>query len=323
MKKILALLTAVAMILVLGACKGEETDLPDETENGPAATVRIGFLKGPTGIGASFLMEENENGNTANSYEFTVAGGPDELTGRLISGDLDMAALPTNAIATLYAKTNGGIQILGINTLGVLYILEKGESISSVADLEGRTILASGQGSTAEYVLSYILEKNGVSAEIYWASEHSEAATLALSGEYDVVMLPEPFVTSVTAKDGGFRIAVDLTREWELLDGGNLPMGGIAVRREFAEQNPEAVEAFISEYGKSVGSVLDEREKAAELCEKYDIIAAAVAEKAIPRCNIVWLYENYEEMFLKYLETICEMNPQSVGGQVPDEGIFA
>ncbi len=314
MKKILALFLAAVMLIGMAACsKNEKTGV----------TVNIGVLKGPTGMGAAWLMDQNEQGLSANSYNFTIAGAPDVLTGQLISGDMDMAALPTNAISTLYNKTEGKITVLGVNALGVLYVLENGDRINSVADLEGKTILASGQGSTAEYVLNYILEQNGVSAEIFWASEHSEAATLALSGEYDIVMLPEPFVTTVTTKNGSFRVALDLTREWEALGGGELTMGGIAVRTEFLEAHPDAVKAFVKEYANSVAFTNAQPADAAKLIAKYEIAAEEIAKSAIPRCNIVWLHgENYKAKLENFLGIVYKANPAGIGGKMPGDDFY-
>ena len=314
MKKILALFLAAVMLIGMAACsKNEKTGV----------TVNIGVLKGPTGMGAAWLMDQNEQGLSANSYNFTIAGAPDVLTGQLISGDMDMAALPTNAISTLYNKTEGKITVLGVNALGVLYILENGDRINSVADLEGKTILASGQGSTAEYVLNSILEQNGVSAEIFWASEHSEAATLALSGEYDIVMLPEPFVTTVTTKNGSFRVALDLTREWEALGGGELTMGGIAVRTEFLEAHPDAVKAFVKEYANSVAFTNAQPADAAKLIAKYEIAAEEIAKNAIPRCNIVWLHgDNYKAKLENFLGVVYEANPAGIGGKMPGDDFY-
>lgn len=314
MKKILALFLAAVMLIGMAACsKNEKTGV----------TVNIGVLKGPTGMGAAWLMDQNEQGLSSNSYNFTIAGAPDVLTGQLISGDMDMAALPTNAISTLYNKTEGKITVLGVNALGVLYVLENGDRINSVADLEGKTILASGQGSTAEYVLNYILEQNGVSAEIFWASEHSEAATLALSGEYDIVMLPEPFVTTVTTKNGSFRVALDLTREWEALGGGELTMGGIAVRTEFLEAHPDAVKAFVKEYANSVAFTNAQPADAAKLIAKYEIAAEEIAKNAIPRCNIVWLHgENYKAKLENFLGVVYKANPAGIGGKMPGDDFY-
>ena len=342
MKKLLSLILALIMIMSMAACSNEpavpETEEPDEPavssepENEPeepekpefsGAEVKVGMLKGPTGMGAAWLMDQSEQGLTLNSYEFTVAGAPDELTGQLIQGGLDIAALPTNAISSLYNKTEGKIVCLGVNTLGVLYILENGESISSVEDLDGKTILASGKGSTAESVLVHLIAKNGIGADIHFASEHTEAATLAMTGEYDIVMLPEPFVTNVIGKSENFRVALNLSEEWNKLTGEALTMGGIAVRKEFLEQNPEAVAEFVKDYGMSIEFTNANPSEAVAFIEKYEIAAAAVAEKAIPRCNIVWLYgEEYKTVLKNFLSVLHEGNPASVGGAMPGEDFY-
>ena len=314
MKKFLAILLSLIIIIGATACsKTKKTDV----------TVNIGVLKGPTGMSAAWLMDQNDQKLSANEYNFTVAGTPDAITGQLINGDMDIAALPTNAISALYNKTEGKISVLGVNALGVLYILENGNSINSVSDLAGKTVLASGKGSTAEYVLNYILEKNGVIAEIVWAAEHSEAATLALKGDYDIVMLPEPFVTNVTAKSDAFRVALDLTEEWEALGNGELTMGGIAVRTAFLEEHPDAVKAFVEEYGKSVAFTNSQPEDAAKLIAKYEIAAEEVAKNAIPRCNIVWLHgKDYKAVLENFLGVVYDANPAGIGGKMPGDDFY-
>lgn len=314
MKKFLAILLSLIIIIGATACsKTKKTGV----------TVNIGVLKGPTGMSAAWLMDQNDQKLSANEYNFTVAGTPDAITGQLINGDMDIAALPTNAISALYNKTEGKISVLGVNALGVLYILENGNSINSVSDLAGKTVLASGKGSTAEYVLNYILEKNGVIAEIVWAAEHSEAATLALKGDYDIVMLPEPFVTNVTAKSDAFRVALDLTEEWEALGSGELTMGGIAVRTAFLEEHPDAVKAFVDEYGKSVAFTNAQPEDAAKLIAKYEIAAEEVAKNAIPRCNIVWLHgKDYKAVLENFLGVVYNANPAGIGGKMPGNDFY-
>ena len=341
MKKLLSLVLALIMIMSMAACSSEtetpETSEPEDPASSEASesvpeepeipaftgSINVGMLKGPTGMGAAWLMEQDETGSTVYDYEFTVAGAADELTGRLIQGSLDIAALPTNAISSLYNKTEGKIVCLGVNTFGVLYILENGESISSIEDLDGKTILASGKGSTAESVLMHLITESGIGADIHWATEHTEAATLAMTGEYDIVMLPEPFVTNVMSKSENFRVALNLSEEWEKLTGEVMTMGGIAVRREFLKTNPEVVAQFISYYGMSIEFTNSDPASAGVLIEKYGIAAAAVAENAIPRCNIVWLSgDEYKTVLGNFLSVLFESNPASIGGAMPGEDFY-
>ena len=314
MKKSLVFLCLFLSLALLWGCAAAEK-----------TTINIAMLKGPTGMGASKLMADNEAGETKNDYVFTLAGAADVITGQLISGELDIAALPTNTIATLYQKTEGEIQALCVNTLGVLYVLERGESIASIDDLAGKTILSAGQGTTAEAVLEYLLNAAGVTAEVEYASEHAEvvAKATADASAYDVVLLPEPFVTMLQKQAPDFRVALDLTAEWESAGAGMLPMGGIAVRRSFAEENPQAVADFLAEYAASVNYVNDDPTKAAQLIERYDIMQADVAESAIPRANMVCLSGDQMSVVLQsFYNVLADFDAKLIGGALPDAAIY-
>ena len=333
---LLALMLAV-MMLAAGCAGGASSDsqisessqeaLPSEEIPAGSFTMNIGFLKGPTGMGAASLMEQDSVGETAVDYTFTVAGAPDVLVSQLISGELDAAALPSNSVAAVYQKTNQGVQVVAVNTLGVLYVMEKGDSIQSVADLRGKTILSSGQGTTAEYAFNYILAQNGLvpgtDLTVEYASEHSEVATKALAGDYDVVLLPEPFVTSLSKQSADFRTALSLPDEWAKVCDAPLAMGVVAVRSDYIAANPGAVEAFLSEYALSVQAGNDNPAAAAQLCEKYDVIAAAVAESAIPRSNMVCLTgAEMKAALTAFYNVLFESNPASIGGALPDDNFY-
>ena len=333
MKKSISLLLCLVLVVAAfascGNATGSEstTEAPTTTEAAAKTTVNIAVLKGPTGMGAAKLMDMDEAGTSKNDYNFTIATAPDQITAKLVSGELDIASLPTNAVSALYNKTKGGVTLLSINTLGVLYILEKGDTVNSVADLKGKTILASGQGSTAEYVLNYILEKNnlkvGTDVKVEYAAEHSEAASQALAGKYDIVMLPEPFVTSTQLQNSEFKVKINLTEEWEKLGGGALTMGAVAVRTAFLKENPQAVTDFMAEYAESVKFTNDSIDDAAALIEKYDIAKAAVAKKAIPNCNIVNITgEQMKTDASAFLKIIFDFDASAVGGVLPADDFY-
>ncbi|MDR0896523.1 MAG: transporter substrate-binding domain-containing protein [Oscillospiraceae bacterium] len=304
-------LLLVAALLLGGCATAEKTPV--------RLAVKIAFIKGPTGMGAARLMEQNEAGLAANAYEIELASAPDAITGKLITGELDMAALPTNAIALLNARTNGQIQALAVNTLGVLYLLEKGDSVNSLADIAGKTIVAGVKGSTQEAVATYLFDE----AEVTYVAEHAEAVAQAVAGKADLVMLPEPFVTSLLAQDAGFRIALDITAEWEAKADAMLPMGGIAVRRDFAEANPEAVAAFLAEYAESVAYVNENPAVAAEWIGHYEIMQAAVAKQAIPRSNMVCLTGDEMKTALEsFYNILMESHPALIGDKLPDAAFY-
>lgn len=296
------------VLLVLAAMLGSVAMAED-------VVIQAAVLKGPTGMGAAYLIDQNEQGLSANQYTFTIESAPDAVVGKLITGELNLAALPTNTIAMLYQKTEGEVQSLAINTLGVLYVLERGDSVHGIDDLAGKTIIGSARGSTAEAVAEYLFPED---ATVEYASEHAEAVAQAVAGQYDLVLLPEPFVTSLLAQDDSFRIAIDLTAAWEEKTQTSLPMGGIAVRADFAAENPQAVRSFLEEYARSVAFAVENPQEAAALIEKHDIMTAAVAEKAIPRANMVCVTGAEMETALNaFYAILLDSNPDLIGGAMP------
>ena len=336
MKRLIALAMSAVMMLSLTACAGGSEASSSAPEGSSAvaeerAAVRVGGLKGPTAMGMVKLMEEDAAGTTANDYEFTLAGSADEINPLVIKGELDIAAVPTNVASVLYNKTEGQVEILALNTLGVLYVVENGNTIQSVEDLRGKTIYSTGKGATPEYALNYILGENGLTAgtdvTVEYKSEHSELASLLAAGQADLAVLPQPFVTSVLAKNPDVRIALNLTEEWDKVteDGSKLTMGALVVRKDYAESNPEAVRNFLKEYQASTQYVTDEAnlDDAAALIEQYGIISAAVAKQALPYCNIVCITgEEMRTAAEGFLSILAKANPQSVGGTLPAENFY-
>ena len=333
LKSILSLCLALALVFSLTACGQKNDDAQDgqqtdETEFTPAS-FSIAALKGPTAMGLVKLMQESENGETSgNDYTFTLAGSADEVTPALIKGELDMACVPANLAAVLYNKTEGALEVLAVNTLGVLYIVENGESVQSIADLKGQTIVAAGKGSTPEYVLRYLLAQNGIDPDndvtIDWKSEHSECVAAMASGQATIALLPQPFVTVAQSKIEGLRMALDLNAEWDALDNGSgLITGVIVARREVVEENPAAVNEFLKEYAASVDWVNANTADAAALIGEYGIVDAAVAEKALPYCNIVCLTgADLLEALPGYLEVLYNADSAAVGGEMPDNSFY-
>ena len=331
MKKGLAACLALVLCLSLAACGGADTtedaadETVDETPAEESVTVRVAALKGPTAMGMVKLMSDSdaaaESGEetTGNTYEFTLAASADEVTPKLMQGELDIACVPANLASVLYNRTEGGIVTLAVNTLGVLYIVENGNAVTSMADLAGKTIVASGKGSTPEYALRYLLSENGIDPDndvtIDWRSEHSECVAALASGSATIAMLPQPFVTVAQTQLPDLRVALDLTEEWDALDNGSALLTGVVVARaDFVEEHPAAVEQFLTSYADSVDWVNDNTAEAAELIGGYDIVDAAVAEKALPYCNIVCITgSEMKEMLSGYLQVLFDAAPASVG----------
>lgn len=364
LKKILSGVLAAAMCLTFAACSGNGTSSDNgssanggsapesstnesSTDSAPESStdesssdstpensspanapesIKVVALKGPTAMGMTKLMSDDETEDYP--YDFEIVAAVDEISPMVAQGSADIVCVPANLGSVLYNKTEGGVRALAVNTLGVLYICENGETVTSVADLKGKTIFSSGKGATPEYALNFILKSNDIDPEkdvtIEWKSEHAECLASLLATENSVAMLPQPFVTTAQSKNEGVRVALDLNDEWDKLGVDSSLLTGIVIaRREFAEQYPEAVNEFLSRYHASVDFVNNNVDEAAELVGKYDIVPAAVAKKAIPECNIVCI--TGAEMKTKlggYLQVLFDNAPQSVGGKMPADDFY-
>lgn len=316
------------LLFSITACSNNSTSSTNPADNANSSPISVAVLKGPTGIGAVKLMDSTD---LSNEYIFEVSSAPDEVMATLINGGVDIAALPTNVAAAVYNKSEQEISVAAINTLGVLHILERGDTIQSISDLEGKTIYATGQGSTPEYVLNYILQKNNIqNVTIEYMAEHAELATALLAGDVNIALLPEPNVTAVLLKDNSIRQALDLTEEWNdtqitnSLAPSQLAMGCIVARKDFIQNNTDAFENFLKEYEESVNYVNNNISEAAELVQKYGIMdSATAAEKAIPNCNIVFIAnEEMKNTLQNFYQILFQANPKSIGGALPNEDFY-
>ena len=292
-----------------------------------AGTVNVAALRGPTAMGLVKLMEESGNGLTDNDYSFTLEGAPDAIVPLIVKGDVDAAAIPGNLASVLYNNTKGKIEVIAINTLGVLYIVENGDSIHSIDDLRGRTIYSAGKGSTPEYALMYILQSNGLEVGkdvfIEWKSEHAECVAALSSDASGCAMLPQPFAATAMMQNGNIRIALDLNDLWEAETGTVLITGVTVVRKDFASENPETLQAFMEDYASSVEYVQCDVPGAAALIGKYGIVPEKAALAALPYCRISFITgEEMKEALSEYLSILYDANPKSVGGALPDDGFY-
>lgn len=327
MKKRWLVMLALFVALVLTG-----TGCATTQENVEPQTVKVAALSGPTGMGMAQMIVDKDSLDLGEGVDaaFTLATEPDKITASVINGEYQIAAVPTNVAATLYNKTEGKVILGAVNTLGTLSIVTNNtENISQISDLKGKTVYATGQGSTPEYVLEYLLDQNGLKpgedVTIEWLAEHSEAAAKLASGEGNIAMLPQPFATTAMAKNPDLKIAVDMTKAWEDATGSVLPMGCVVVNKEWAEANPTIVKKFMAAYEQSVETVNKDDDTAAQYVVDAGIIQdTALAKKAIPNCAITFMNtEESQDDLNNYFSVLASFEPKSIGGKVPDDAFYS
>lgn len=312
------------------ATEAETTTAP-ETEAAEKPSVRVGSLKGPTSMGLVSMMDLDEKGETLNDYEFTMVTAADELLGKMVNGDLDIALVPANVSSVLYNKTEGAVSVIDINTLGVLYMVSGDTSIKSIVDLKGKTVYLTGKGTTPDYALQYLLSAFDLTTDdvtLEYKSEATEVAAVLKEQPDAVGLLPQPFATVATTQNEALKLVLDLNEEWIAAQGdegtSELVTGVTIVRNEFLEAQPDAVANFMMEHTDSADFAISNTKETAELVVAAGIIEKApIAEKALPYCNITYIEgEEMKQALSGYLEVLFQQNPASVGGALPADDFY-
>lgn len=310
--------------------EAQENAQAEPSENGETV-IRVGGLKGPTTMGLVKLMEDAENGEAQNSYEFTMVTAADELTAMVAGNQVDIALLPANVASVLYNRTDKQVSVVDINTLGVLYLVSGDTSITSIDQLAGKTVYLTGKGTTPEYAFNYILSAAGLTTEdvtLDFRSEATEVAAILAENPDAIGLLPQPFVTVALSQNDSLSIIMDLTEEWDKLQaedsGSRLVTGVTIVNNEFLAEHPDLVDTFLEEHEASALYTDNHPAEAAELIAAAGIVAQApIAEKALPYCNITCITgEDMKGALSGYLEVLYEQNPESVGGTLPDDAFY-
>ena len=323
-KKLAVFLAALLVATGLTACGQKE-----EVSSEPAVTAKVAALKGPTSMGMVKMMADQKDAKEKN-YEFTIGSSPDEIAPKFLKGEFDIVALPSNLASILYNKSQGKVQVLAINTLGVLSLIENGDSVKSIEDLKGKTVYSSGKGAVPEYAFNYILKANGLNPDtdlrIEYKSEHTEALAALLNDKSSLAVLPQPFATVASLKNKGLRPALDLTKEWDKASKNaksTMITGVVVVNKDFAAKYPEKIKKFMADYKASIDYTNTNVDDAAKLIEENNIVPAAVAKKAIPQCNITYIDgSDMKDKLSGYLQVLFEANPKSIGGKMPADDFY-
>lgn len=323
-KRLFLIITVLVMALSLVSCAEKAPAYDAEKE------ISVMVLNGTTGFGAAKLIDDSKNGTAALNYKFSVESDASAVNAALINGSVDIAALPTNAAAVVYNKTQGGVKVAAVNTLGVLYVVENGDTVKSFSDLKGKTLYVPGQGSNPEYITAYLCEKNGlkVGEDItldFTYNAPADLRTAVASGKVELAVLPEPMVTIAKSANDKLNTALDLTAEWDkVAQKDSLMQGCIVVSKKFAEENPNELNKFLEEYSASVTFVNENPKEASEMIAEHGIFEkAAVAQKAIPGCNLCYISgDSMKKSLSTFFNIMFDADPKSVGGAVPSDDIY-
>ena len=302
----------------------------ETSQNTDGTVVRVASLKGPTSLGLLFLMDKANKGETANTYEFRMATGADEILPLMVKGDLDIALVPANVASILYHKTQGGVEVIDINTLGVLYMVSGEDGLTDFMDLKGKTIYLTGKGTTPDYVLQYLLNANGMSVDdvtLEYKSEATEVASVLAEDSTAIGLLPQPFVTAACMQNDALKVIFDLNEEWNKVQGASgssMVTGVTVVRKEFLEENEEAVKAFMEEHKASAEAINADPATGAALAVEAQIVAKEpIAQKAIPDCNITYMDKAEMKQALSgYLDVLFHQDSLSIGGGLPESDFY-
>ena len=323
MKRILLITLALLMLVPLfAACQSYDDEL----------AINVWVLNGTTGFGIAPLIEDQKTGNTALNYSFTVEIDAANVQSALVNGTADIAALPTNAASVLYNKTGGEIVVLALNTRGVLYLVANTANVTApttLTDLAGKTVYVPQQNPT--FVTKALLDKAQVAGVTLDNQTYKEPAALrdaVAAGFVDYAILPEPMVTIALSKakqaNAGvsLTVALDLTKEWESAFGSDsLVQGCIVARKAFVEEHPEEIKKFLEEYEASITYVMENPAEASEKIAASGVFAqAAVAEKAIPKCNLCFVTGS--EMKSALQEFLATLPAASIGGTLPADDFY-
>lgn len=323
-KRLFLIITVLVMALSLVSCTEKAPAYDAEKE------ISVMVLNGTTGFGAAKLIDDSKNGTAALNYKFSVESDASAVNAALINGSVDIAALPTNAAAVVYNKTQGGVKVAAVNTLGVLYVVENGDTVKSFSDLKGKTLYVPGQGSNPEYITAYLCEKNGlkVGEDItldFTYNAPADLRTAVASGKVELAVLPEPMVTIAKSANDKLNTALDLTAEWDkVAQKDSLMQGCIVVSKKFAEENPNELNKFLEEYSASVTFVNENPKEASEMIAEHGIFEkAAVAQKAIPGCNLCYISgDSMKKSLSTFFNIMFDADSKSVGGAVPSDDIY-
>ena len=330
-KKLTLIISVVLMVTLLAftGC-GTQTE-PEEAEEPVVISepINVAVMNGPTGMGMVDLMG-NEN------YNIEVFQAPTDAVPKIISGEIDVACLPSNMAAVLYNKTEGQVVCISPMVMGVLHILGNNVEITSLEDLRGKTIVSSGQGGTPEYALQEVLQASGLQigedVNVEWLASHADVNQRLLTTEGTIAMVPEPFVsTALTKGEGKVADLFDMNTLWADVTGQDFPMGVLVARKDFVENRASDLQGMLTELKASIDDVNTASDEVAQKIVDAGFLGdVEIAKKAIPNCSLCLYtdsdgdmsFANGAAIMKTFNETMFALTPQAVGGALPGDDMY-
>lgn len=179
---------------------GDATKADKETE------IKVYALNGTTALGMAEMICNDKNGTAEMNYNISLHADATAITGAIVKGECAIAALPTNVAVKLFNNSQGKLQLLALNTLGVLYLLQDAtQDVTSINDLKGKTVYLPGAGSNPEYITAALLTAAGlkigtdVTLDTTTYNTPDALQTAFATGKAPLAVLPEPKVTVALA----------------------------------------------------------------------------------------------------------------------------
>lgn len=322
-KRLLCIISVIAVVFSLAACNNGKTVPDEETETQPEEREIINVVSATGAPGLAIMKVATDR---SYAYKVEYLSSSDEISARIKNGEAKIAALPLNTALNLYNETNGGIKILAVNSLGSLQILSKNEKIKSIGDLKGKTIYASGKGSFYETILNYILSENdmvpGENITIEFKDSHSALVDFAAEDGADICVVPEPYASAICVKNDKFTHSIDVASVWAKAAGSPLAQFCVVADSEFAENNPELIDEFLTFDEVSVNYTAASSKAPYEAASAGFIESEEIAAMTIPFCHLKYIDgEQMKAIISKSFEILCDFAPDSFPG-IPDENIY-
>lgn len=316
MKKISTLILTIILVVNLTGCSLSKD-------------VRVKTYNGLPAISICKLIKEEENIKSSYKTSYTIESNDKKLIESLNKKEVDIALVPTDMAAKVYNK-NSSYQIFASIGQGSYYLVTSDPEVRGFnSTLINKEIAIAGENSMTDNIVKAILKKNNIDETLvkfkYTNTVPELVKTLTL-GEIYTGIVPETSLTSLLYKHSGLKILASTNDAYEntfdISEG--YPQFSVIVRKDFAKNNKEYVNKFLSKVKESIEFVNNNPLQAGAYGEELKIpIKPQILSKAIKRCNLKFIeIDKFKQNYEYFFDILYNYNNEAVGGTVPDESIY-